>query len=254
VTPSGALEEPLPVAAPPRVAAWLRAAPDGRATVLHACADVVHLDVAGRCVSVSASHVPGLPTTLRTNLAAVSSDGGRSPYVGGGTLHWGGRVLVIGRLVDVRAPRFGEGVPKASPAAVKGTPRSRAAGLVPLPQEVTADTVPLLVGAGAGLTPLGDDVLVGWLAAHRAAGVPTPAVDTALRRCLDRTTLLSATLLACALAGEVADPLRHHLAALGTHREPATRAALAGWGASSGCGLAHGVDLALADLAAREAA
>ena len=60
-----------------------------------------------------------------------------------------------------------------------------------------------LVGRGDGLTPLGDDVLCGWLAA-RARRVARP---TRRRRgpCAAprRTTLLSATLLDCALHGEV---------------------------------------------------
>jgi hypothetical protein len=252
VTTSPGTERPLAVAAPPRVAAWIEQAPDGPVAVLHACAQVVHLDVAGRCVSILAAGVPGLPTGLQTHLFGVSSDALPSPYVGGGTLRWGGRVLVTGRLVDVRAPRIDPGVPQASPAAVQGTPRSRVAGLVACPDRVTPATVPSFVGHGEGLTPLGDDVLVGWLALHRAAGVATPAVDDAVRRSLGRTTTLSASLLDCALEGEIADPLRDHLAALGGDREPATRARLEAWGASSGLGLAHGVDLARADLARRE--
>ncbi len=52
-----------------------------------------------------------------------------------------------------------------------------------------------LVGRGDGLTPYGDDVLCGWLAIHRAAGVPSPGLDDEVRRLLPRTTLLSATLL-----------------------------------------------------------
>ena len=61
-----------------------------------------------------------------------------------------------------------------------------------------------MLGRGDGLTPLGDDVLCGWLALHRAAGVPTPDVDAEVRaEHLHRTTLLSATLLDCALHGEV---------------------------------------------------
>ncbi len=119
---------------------------------------------------------------------------------------------------------------------------------------MTPDSVPSFVGAGAGLTPLGDDVVVGWLALHRAAGLATPEVDDAVRRSLERTTTLSATLLDCALEGEVAEPLRDHLTALGTPRETSARARLEAWGASSGLGIAHGVDLARAALADAEAA
>jgi hypothetical protein len=147
-----------------------------------------------------------------------------------------------------------------------GTPRSRGAGLVPVPDtlepdalsavphEIDASAVAGLVGRGDGLTPLGDDVLSGWLVAHRAAGVPTPAVDDAVRRALPRTTTLSATLLECALAGECPDLVAAYLRALGTRHEEASRAALAALGHSSGSGLAHGVDLALTVLARRRAA
>ncbi len=249
------------MAAPPRVAAWLSAAPDGPVRVLHGGPDTVHLDVAGRAVGVAATGAPGLPHTLRTNLATlsgwVSSAAGPRPYVDSGNLHLGGRVLVTGRLVDVRAPRLDTArVPKASPAAALGTPRFRGAGLVPvstspthLPRVIDAAGVDDLVGRGDGLTPLGDDVLCGWLAAHRAAGVATPAVDDAVRRALPRTTTLSATLLECALEGECADLVAGYLKALGTDAEQSTRGALVALGHSSGTGLAHGVDIALDALA-----
>jgi Protein of unknown function (DUF2877) len=149
-------------------------------------------------------------------------------------------------------------MPKTSPVAAHGTPRSRGAGLVavPLPPDgcIDARTVLDLVGWGDGLTPLGDDVLCGWLAAHRAAGVATPAVDDAVRRALPRTTTLSATLLECALEGEVADLAGDYLRALGTPRAAAARTALSTLGHSSGDGIAHGIDLALAALAGRAAA
>jgi len=162
---------------------------------------------------------------------------------------------MTGRLVDVRAPRFDAAwVPKASPVVAMGTPRSRAAGLVAFAPRIDPGSVTTLVGLGAGLTPLGDDVICGWLAAHRAAGVPTPAVDEAVRRLLPRTTTFSASLLACALAGEVADPVATYLRCLGTPRADAARGQLEAFGRSSGLGLAHGIDLALAGLATDRAA
>jgi len=169
---------------------------------------------------------------------------------------------VTGRIVDVRAPRIDAAlIPTASPAADMGTPRSPGAGLVPamasltsLPREIDAATVVDLVGRGDGLTPLGDDVLSGWLVTHRAAGVATPAVDDAVRRALPRTTTLSATLLECALAGECPDLVTGYLRALGTPHQHAARAALQALGHSSGSGLAYGVDLALATLARQVAA
>ncbi len=83
---------------------------------------------------------------------------------------------------------------------------------------------------------------------------PTPDVDAAVRRLLPRTTTLSATLLDCAVAGEVADPVASYLRSLGTTCEAAARQALESFGHSSGLGLAHGIDLALAELTAESAA
>ncbi len=249
----------IPVAAPTRIAALLDRAPDGPVRVLHACADSVHLEVDGQAVGVVAAGAPGLPHTLRTNLRGLPARGssatGPTAYVDSGLLHLGGRALVAARLVDVRAPRIDAArTPKTSPVAAQGTPRSRGAGLVALPARIDPAAVPDLVGRGEGLTPLGDDVLCGWLAAHRAAGIPTPAVDDAVRRALPRTTTLSATLLACALAGEVADLAGDYLRALGTPRAATARTALTALGHSSGEGIAHGIDLALGQLSGRVAA
>ena len=258
------------MAAPPRVAAWVAAAADGRVDVLHACSDTVHLDVGGRAVGVASATAPGLPHALRTNLATLSSGEVPTAYVESGILHLGERALVTGRLVDVRAPRIDAArVPKTSPVSVQGIPRSSGAGLVagtepgslvgvPAPaamgSRVHAATVADLVGRGEGLTPLGDDVLSGWLIAHRAAGLATPDVDDAVRRALPRTTTLSATLLECALAGECPDLVAGYLRALGTPSRGAARHALAALGHSSGAGLAHGIGLAVRTIAGQVAA
>jgi hypothetical protein len=135
-----------------------------------------------------------------------------------------------------------------SPAGAEGFPLPRPAGLVALPSRLDEHTVSGFVGCGDGLTPLGDDVICGWLALHRAAGVATPALDTAVRRLLGRTTALSAALLECALLGEVADPVADYLRALGERDATAARARLTRVGHSSGAGLAHGIDLALDSL------
>jgi hypothetical protein len=246
------------VAAPPRVAAWIRRAPDGPAAVLHRARDAVYFDVAGRCVGLAGPGAVDLPITLRTGTPRVSSQEADSAYVEGGVLHWAHRALVTGRLVGVRAPRIDlNRIPgtEAGPAAAEDIPQSRAVGLAALPSRVTPRSVTDLVGRGDGLTPLGDDVVCGWLACHRAAGVPTPDLDAAVRRLLPRTTTLSAALLDAALEGEVCGPAASYLRALGTPAAPAARHRLTLVGHSSGEGLATGVDLALADLqGARRAA
>ena len=136
----------------------------------------------------------------------------------------------------------------ASPAATVATPQAAVAGLVPPLDRAWVDR---LVGAGDGLTPFGDDVLCGWLATHRAAGVATPGVDAAVRAGMPRTTLLAATLLDCAMHGEVLPQLGHYLAAAGTPGEARAAVALRAVGGSSGEGLLLGARLALDELSTR---
>jgi hypothetical protein len=107
------------------------------------------------------------------------------------------------------------------------------------PGEVDAAS---LVGRGDGLTPYGDDVLCGWLAVTRAAGVPTPEVDAEVRSLAPTTTLLSATLLDCAMHGEVIPQFAAWLAGTGPVE------AVQRIGHSSGRGLVEGARLALAGL------
>ena len=106
--------------------------------------------------------------------------------------------------------------------------------------------MPDLVGRGDGLTPLGDDLLCGWLALHRAAGIETTEVDVAVRDCLDRTTLLSATLLDCAIAGEVVPEFAAWVGVTRHRgRERARGRPRSTSGTPPGRGLLHGARIAL---------
>ena len=225
----------IPVAAPPRVRERLRGAPDGPVPVLHRGRDAVYVDVAGRCVGVITPRATAVPCALRTRLPRLDVTAVR---LAGGVLHLDDVPLVVGRVLDVRVPRL-----RLAPAA---------AGTEPEPEP--PGDVAGMVGRGDGLTPYEDDVLCGWLAVHRAAGVPTPTTDAALRACLDRTTLLSATLLQCAGDGEVVPEFATWLRALGTPAEPQAAARLAAIGHTSGAGLLHGARLALSALTLKGAA
>lgn len=213
----------IPVSAPSRVRAHLAGAADGAVPLVHRGSDAVYVDVAGRCVGVLGRRATAVPCGLRTTLEAL--DPVRAAHVAGGVLHLDDRPLRVGRVVDVRVPRLP--TTERSPARPPG--------------EVAS-----MVGRGDGLTPYDDDVLCGWLAVHRAAGVPTPDVDAAVREHRDRTTLLSATLLDCAMHGEVVPEFAAWLA---DPRDPERAARLAAVGHTSGRGMLHGARLALAHLA-----
>ena len=206
----------------------LSRAADGPLRVVHRGPHSIYLDLDGWCLGVVAAAAAQVPCALRTtSLAGVSGD---RADIRGGVLHLDGIPVTVGRVVHVRVPALAASV--VSPA-----PRAR-----------DAAWVARLVGAGDGLTPYGDDVLCGWLALHRASGVATPDVEAAVRAQLHRTTLLSATLLDCALHGEVLPEYAAYVAAIGTPHEPDTATALAAVGHTSGAGLLYGALLARAEL------
>jgi hypothetical protein len=177
-----------------------------------------------------------------------------SAYVEGGTLHVGRRPLSIGRLEGTYVPRLDHEVvlgTEACSVTVQATPPATVAELAAdlLPRHrIDADAATRLIGRGEGLTPLGDDLLAGWLALHRAAGAATPEVDDVVHSHAHRTTLLSATLLDCARHGEVVPEFAAWVGALGTSDAPARATALSAVGATSGAGLLHGARLALSAL------
>ncbi len=210
----------IPVSAPPRVRSHLAGAPDGPAPLLHRGRDAVYVQVSGRCIGVVGTRATAVPCALRTALDALDVSGA---HVADGVLHLDGEPLAVGRVVDVSVPRL----PRAFVAA-------------PPPGEIAA-----MVGRGDGLTPYDDDVLCGWLAAHRAAGLATPEVDAEIRASWHRTTLLSATLLDCAMRGEAIPEFAAWLAAPG---DAARTAALEAVGHTSGRGMLQGARAALDHL------
>ena len=236
-TPS-ATSAAIPVAAPIRVRERLAAAPDGPRRVLHASSTAVYLDLDGWCVGLVSAAATRVPCALWSTLPDL---GVLRPtaYVSAGELVVGGRALRITRLVDPRATRGQHPDHGPAPEAVV------ASGLdLPADGRLTAAHLDRLLGRGPGLTPLGDDVLAGWLATRAALGRPDPVLAAAVRRRLGVTTLLSATLLECALHGEALPQLADWLAV----PDDTTTAALLAVGATSGAGLLAGARLALTSL------
>ena len=224
----------IAVSAPPRIRARLYGAPSGPVRVVHHGAHAVYVDVGGWCVGVVDQHATEVPCALGTRTDDLVVLGAGPAYVRAGVLHLSGVPLVIGRLRDVSVPplRPRRPVHKSLPTTPLDT-----------------RTVSRLVGAGDGLTPRGDDVLCGWLAMHRAAGVRTPAVDEAVRTRMQHTTLLSATLLDCAMHGEVMPQFAAYVAAVGTAAQAAAEKDLLRVGHSTGAGLLEGARWAAAEIA-----
>ncbi len=247
----------LPVSAPLRVRDRLRAAPDGPVRILHRGRHAVYVEISGGCVGVVARGAVPVPCALRTTLESFAPPGPERAYLRGGVLHLDGQPLVVGRVVDVHVARLAaRGLPPADSTTAVVIPPAAVVEFVAgtgLPARLGPDALvrwlPALIGRGEGLTPLGDDLVCGWLGAHRAAGTATPDVDRAVRALMPRTTPLSAELLDCALHGEVLPQFAAYLSALGTPAEPAAAAALLAVGHTSGAGLLHGARLALAALA-----
>lgn len=221
---------PLPASAPPRVAAVLREAPDGPVPVLHRGPHAVYVAVGERVVGVVDAAAVAVPCALR--IPGVGVPAATTAQVEAGRLRLDDIPVAVGRLVDVGVPRIRLPHAATDDAAAPLTP----------------DEVATLVGAGEGLTPYGDDVLCGWLATHRAAGVPTPGVDAVVRSLLSRTTALSAALLDCAMHGEALPQLSTYLTALGTDAQAAAEAALLAVGHTSGAGLLAGAHRAIAAI------
>ena len=112
-----------------------------------------------------------------------------------------------------------------------------------------------LCGRGIGLTPTGDDILAGWMAAGWLLYGPAPGFLAACRQILEvarqQTHLLSQSWLRYAAQGNVALPIRTLLAALTCDDESqlliATQAVLA-LGATSGHDVIQGMLLMLDEM------
>lgn len=108
------------------------------------------------------------------------------------------------------------------------------------------DAVGALLGAGAGLTPSGDDVLAGFVLAAEAFGLDVVAVRSLLAKLVDeRTTALSAQLLRHAMRGECIPELAALINSVaGMGKLPRATDDLLHVGHTSGAALATGIAVA----------
>jgi hypothetical protein len=252
----------------------LLAGPARPGALVHAGRDATYVDVGDRCVGVLSRRAVHVPCGIRTTLDSLPLLAPAATVLAGnGVLAIGSLRVRVARLVDTTPPSWFR---DSSPALLAPRPsRDRrwlrcALGSLrttvanELPARALDDlragdpaAVHALLGRGSGLTPLGDDVLCGWLATTRLLADPgRPAVAAeVLRLAPGRTTRFSAELVACAVEGETIPEFRRLLAALaaGTGVDDAL-ADLVAVGHTSGAGLAHGCLLALDRAAERQAA
>jgi hypothetical protein len=154
---------------------------------------------------------------------------------------------VAGGLLPVALALLGHGPVPRDPLARLAAPALAALAAATAGADAAACLAAArrLLGLGPGLTPAGDDGLVGWLAGLWTAGGPGRALLEATRPGLlaaarERTGALSRAFLAAALAGAAAEPVRAFVAT----PDGARRAALLALGATSGGDLLAGYLLA----------
>ncbi|PJJ56678.1 uncharacterized protein DUF2877 [Mumia flava] len=247
----------LPVAATPAVAALLEG-PRRSAVVVGRSRQALYLRDGERYLAVLDHDAVAVPCGLRTTLSGVGST--RRVELGEGRCTIDGTDLAVRRFVDASVPPVAD-----DPAHASALPWRRVAedlrrhapgdalavsllddDLLEALRRDDPRAVHLLLGRGPGLTPLGDDLLAGWLVARHALGLRDGRVRTTVARLAPtRTTVVSAALLDDALSGHAIPELSALLRSLGGPGLSERLAALLTVGSSSGLGLALGAALAL---------
>lgn len=207
------------------------------------------------CLAVLGRHAVAVPIGLGTDLPAIPAAG--SADVGDGCIRLGSLVVTATRLVSYGVPVLPGLRTHAEVARSWLTPgydprldgahaQLPATALAALTDGDTSS----LVGRGDGFTPVGDDVVCGWLVTRRALGRATR-----VQPALQRTTDVSATLVRRACEGEAIPQLGHLLSTVadgvGTRRVRHRLEDLLRVGSTSGAGLAIGAATALCDQEAR---
>lgn len=210
----------------------------------------MYLQFGSRTVGIVARGATHVPVAILTSLPSLPAvEVGSPAEIRDGTVHVAGLAVSVLRTSVTGAPRIS--VQAAARLDCHALP-DLAAVKHQLPQSALdqlaaadARCVLSLLGRGDGLTPVGDDVLAGWLAGSNACGRPVRRVAEAIRAHADRTTSLSASLLIHASAGECIPQFRQLLFALESgQRIPEAVARVASVGHTSGSGLLLGAHLA----------
>jgi hypothetical protein len=214
--------------------------------VLHAGPQAIYVRFGDRVVGVAARGAVHVPATIATALPALPPvEVGSVAELHDGTLYVAGLAVTVDRLVPTDLPRLPEQATLDLPDLSHVREQLPGEALAELAAADPA-AVRELLGRGDGLTPVGDDVVSGWLVTMHALGRDASAVIAAVREHAHRTTTLSATLLADAAEGEAIPEFRALLLALAAGRgiDDAVARLLA-VGHTSGAGMLLGAHLAL---------
>jgi len=229
------------------------------AQLLGANSAAIWLEAADECVVLERDGV-GLPNGVVTQLPLPDDATGDAITIGGGSIRLGASSIEIRRWWDPR-PRLSptSGAELAAAFEALGAPeiddRGLEAALTARHQPSIVGSAHVLVGCGDGLTPAGDDILAGTIAALALAAdadaddLGRMLVEPVLRAAEERTSLLSRSLLRHAAAGRVARPVADLFAGLtgrGDAAGPYRR--MLAMGHSSGPALAAGIGIGLRAL------
>ena len=235
------------------------AGPRRVAKVLHAGRNAVYVDLEGTCLAVLAARAVQVPCGVRTMLPALPQVGpGDEVVVLDRSVELPGCEVLVTDVVDTTVPVLApasaawgaDRLARHAGSRLRSTRSAMPAGALAQLASGDPDSVTALLGLGPGLTPLGDDVLCGWLAA--AVARRHPALDelrsTVALHAAARTTTLSATLLGCASRGESVPDFRALLRGVASENGPAVDQSadlVLRVGETSGEGLLLGALLAL---------
>jgi hypothetical protein len=234
------------------------AGPRRPAKVLHAGADAVYLDLEGACLAVLAARAVKVPCGVRTLLprlpgAEAGLEAGAEASVYDGSVIVPGCEVLVTNIVDTTVPVLGvydtvwgtKQLTTLVEERLEPVEQLLPTGALELLAAGDAEVAQALLGAGPGLTPVGDDVLAGWLATAVACRHPLmPGIRSAVALAApERTSVLSATLLACAARGEGVPEFRSLLIGVATRNLDVLEQSLElmlGIGDTSGAGLVLG--------------
>ena len=214
---------------------WVRgrlAGPIREAAIVHTGAHAVYVAALDgrdkRCIGLLSRSSSVVPCGLRTTLPDLCDVAGKSglltsedvAVIGEGLLRVGAVDVHIGRTLDLSVPQLdalatgsmADRLRQVLDGCLVAVRSELLAESLELLKDADASAVPMLLGRGSGLTPVGDDVLAGWLATMNAAQMPSGAIAQSVAALsVEATTLLSATLLDRASAGDVLPEFRRLL-------------------------------------------